>query len=201
MYIYVRGSKCSLLWSEGGRGQLACGLGKEDQRELAGALVSVSGMSPPEMGFTPSQLGPLFVLTSSPPGQSEGLPCCPLPAPGAQQSVMELNTASISWSRAEKGGWWTARRASLLLSWSGSEVKLLSSGAGGGPVPRLELLISPLGPAGPGALWPGASRSRAICAEHPALRLYLYPMPSRALFQSSDWIPPLLLWELIPQID
>ena len=114
---------------------------------------------------------------------------------------MELNTASISWSWAEKGVWWVARRASLLLSWSGSEVKLLSSGAGGGPVPRLELLISPLGPAGPRALWPGASRSRAICAEHPVLRLYLYPMPSGALFQSSDWIPPLLLWELIPQID
>lgn len=68
---------------------------------------------------------------------------------------MELNTASISWSWAEKGVWWVARRASLLLSWSGSEVKLLSSGAGGGPVPRLELLISPLGPAGPRALWPG----------------------------------------------
>lgn len=51
-----------------------CGLGKEDWRELAGALVSVSGMSPTEMGYMPSQLGPPFVLTSSRPGQSEGLP-------------------------------------------------------------------------------------------------------------------------------
>lgn len=174
MYIYVRGSKCSLLWSEGGRGQLACGLGKEDQRELAGALVSVSGMSPPEMGFTPSQLGPLFVLTSSPPGQSEGLPCCPLPAPGAQQSVtMELNTASISWSRAEKGGWWMARRASLLLSWSGSEVKLLSSGAGGGPVPRLELLISPLGPARPGPVAGGLPLQSHLCRAPSAVALFI----------------------------
>ena len=75
MYIYVCGSKCSLLWSgEGGRGQLACGLGKEDRRELAGALVSVSGMSLTEMGYMPSQLGPPFVLSSSRPGQSEGLP-------------------------------------------------------------------------------------------------------------------------------
>lgn len=77
MYIYVCGSKCcSLLWSveEGGRGQLACGLGKEDWVELAGALVSVLVMSPPEMGFTPSQLGPPFVSTLWHPGQSEGLP-------------------------------------------------------------------------------------------------------------------------------
>lgn len=71
-------------------------------------------------------------------------------------------------------------------------------------MPRLKLIISLCGPARPGALWPRAYRPRAICAEHPAPRLYLYPGLAPhplALLQSPDWIPPFLLWELIPQID
>lgn len=100
------------------------GWGKEDQRGAGGALVSVSsGMSPPEMGFTPSQLGPLFVLTFTAPGQRRASAMLPAACSGGstvrciagiKHRLYFLVPGGEGWR------WWMARRASLaFMAWLG----------------------------------------------------------------------------------
>lgn len=86
--------------------------------------------------------------------------------------------------------------------------KLLSSGAKRQVLMhKLELvhqslLVQP----GPGALWPKGLLlwSHLCCAPGCRGSIYILPLarhPLEYCSKGADWIPPFLLWELIPQID